>query len=882
MTGKTCLCSSLVTLYMTPERYSKIGELFHAALELNAHERAAFLERECAGDAELRREVESLIRSHVEGGGVIDEPAIAVAAELLSGDEQVVGQTLAGRYRVLSLIGAGGMGRVYLAEDAELGRRVALKLLPEHLTHDKEQARRFRQEARAASALNHPNIITVYGVEETGGRSVIASEYIEGETLRTRLSRGALPPSDALDIAAQIASALRAAHEAGIVHRDVKPENVMLRPDGYVKVLDFGIAKLAPPQTGMDGGHKQNGSEIKTHPGLIMGTDRYMSPEQARGQEVDARADVWSLGCVLYEMLSGGPPFTGETASDVVAAVLKTDPAPLAQIAPGMPGELQRIVRKCLEKDREERYPAAKDLWDDLRRLQKRLEAGEAGVATTPARRKLDARIVLSIAFTLVVASLCWLGLYFYKAGSAPPVGDKKSIAVLPLKPISAANRDEIYEIGIADSLIDKLGAMKNFVVRPLSAMRKYADINQDPIAAGREQQVDFVLASNYQLAGGKIRVTSELLNVASGEVVETYKSGEKDAGNVFATQDQIAVEVGKLLLTRFNFKQNNPTKTRGTDNEEAYRLYLQGVYFNDKRFPEDGLKAVEFFEQAVRLDPNYARAWAGVAFSHRSLSDIGADVDIHEQHRISMAAVKKALELDPNLSEAYNALCMNKLNYEYDVSGAESACRRAIELDPNSPLAHNTYARLLFSSQSRRFDEAITEIKTAIDLDPTSIYHQIVYMVALTFARRYDEAAQQLERLAQRNPQRAVGYYWIAGGVAFQGKQSEDFERLMRFQKLSKVDEETVRIFETAYQTAGWQGVLREQAKWSYQFNRSMYFTACIYAQAGDKDKALEYLEKTYQRREHWMAYLQVDPRFDGLRGDLRFDELIRRVGSK
>jgi tetratricopeptide (TPR) repeat protein len=381
-------------------------------------------------------------------------------------------------------------------------------------------------------------------------------------------------------------------------------------------------------------------------------------------------------------------------------------------------------------------------------------------------------------------------------------------------------------------------------------------------------------------LAGGKIRVTSELLNVASGEIVETYKSGETNTGNVFATQDQIASELGNLLLTRFNFQQNNPTKKRGTDNEEAYRLYLQGVYFNDKRSRQDGLKAVDFFEQAVRLDPNYARAWAGVAFSHRSLSDQGGDVDIHEQHRISMEAVKKALELDPNLSEAYNALCMNKLNYDYDVSGAEAACKRAIELDPTSPIAHNTYARLLFSSQSRRFDEAIAEIKTAIDLDPTSFYHQIVYTVALTFARRYDEAAQQLERLGQRNPQRAVSYYWLVGGVAFQGKQSEDFERLTRFQKLSNVDEETVRIFETAYQTAGWQGVLREQTKRSYQFNPSIYFIACIYAQAGDKDKALEYLEKTYQRREHWMAYLQIDPRFDGLRGDPRFDALVKRIG--
>lgn len=863
---------------MTPERYRQIGELFHAALELEADERDAFLEHECAGDAGLRREIESLIRAHDEGGGVIDEPALSVAAGLLAEDMagQVVGQTLAGRYRVLSLLGAGGMGRVYLAEDAELGRRVALKFLPEHLTHDAEQARRFRQEARAASALNHPNIITVYGIEQSDGSSVIASEYIEGETLRERLSRGALAPTEALDIAAQIASALRAAHEAGIIHRDIKPENVMLRPDGYVKVLDFGIAKLAPRASAE--GNGQNGSTVRTHPGLIIGTDRYMSPEQARGQEVDTRADMWSLGCVLYEMLSGGPPFTGETTSDVVAAVLKTEPAPLPQVVMGTPGELQRIVGKCLEKDRAERYPSAEELFTDLRRLQKRLEAGDTNALPSPARRSFAARIALPVALSLVIGSV-WLGLSFNKAGNSPHVGDKKSIAVLLLKPIGAANRDEIYEVGIADSLINRLSSTGGLVVRPLSAMRKYADINQDPIAAGHEQGVDYVLASNYQLAGGKIRVTSELLNVASGEIVETYRSGEKDAGNVFATQDQIAVEVGNLLLTRFNFQQNNPTKNRGTDNEEAYRLYLQGVYFNDKRFPQDGLKAVEFFEQAVRLDPNYARAWAGVAFSHRSLSDIGADVDIHEQHRISMEAVKKALELDPNLSEAYNALCLNKLNYEYDVSGAESACRRAIELDPNSPLAHNTYARLLFSSQSRRFDEAIAEIKTAIDLDPTSIYHQIVYMVALTFARRYDEAAQQLERLAQRNPQRAIGYYWIVGGVAFQGKQSEDFERLMRFQKLSNVDEETVRIFETAYQTAGWQGVLREQAKWSYQFNRSLYFTACIYAQAGDKDKALEYLEKTYQRREHWMAYLQVDPRFDSLRDDPRYDALVKRL---
>jgi serine/threonine protein kinase/tetratricopeptide (TPR) repeat protein len=871
---------------MTPERYRKIGETFHAALEIEARERSAFLERACAGDTALRREVESLIRSHEEGEGVIDEPAlaVAVAAGLFAGDgeEQVVGRTLAGRYRVRSLLGVGGMGRVYLAEDAELGRRVALKLLPEHLTHDAEQVRRFRQEARAASALNHPNIITVYGVEEEGGTSVIASEYIEGETLRARLSRGALAPAEALDIAAQIASALRAAHEAGIVHRDVKPENVMLRPDGYVKVLDFGIAKLIGlrnadfgSRNGEDEPLSQSSpnnpqSEIpnpqSTLPGLIMGTDRYMSPEQARGQEVDARADVWSLGCVLYEMLSGGPPFTGETAGDVVAAVLKTEPAPLAHVARSTPVELQRIVLRCLEKDRERRYPSAKELLDDLRRLQKRLEAG----AAPSAGRRFAVRAALLIALTLFAGSI---GLHFYKARSAPPAGDKKSIAVLPLKPISAAHRDEIYEVGIADSLINRLSSTGGLVVRPLSATRKYADIGQDPLAAGREQQADYVLASNYQLAGGKIRITAQLIEVASGRVEESYKS-EKDAGNVFSMQDAVADEIGKLLLARFSTAASRPALKRGTTNEEAYRLYLQGMNFFDRR---NGAKAAEAFEEAVRLDPDYAQAWAGVAHAHRTIASAGPDTaHIHEGYRKSTEAINRALELDPNLSEAYSARCDWKMYYEYDYGGAEAACKRAIELKPDSAVAHNVYARLLILT---RFDEAIAEIRTAIELDPTSFYHQIVYTVMLTYARRYDEAARQLETLVTMNPPEAVGRFWLVGGLAMQGNHAEAFERLTRFQKLARSDEETVRLFKIAYQTSGWQGVLREQANRYEKDNASYIFRAYVYAPMGDKDKAFECLEKSYQQREHFIIYLKIDPRFDSLRGDPRYDSLIKRL---
>src|SRR5215204_5902859 len=342
---------------MTPERYRQIGEVYHAALEIDEDERAAFLDRTCAGDDALRREVESLIASHERAPDFIAVPALAAAAESLAAGEAeaMAGRTVA-RYKVLSLVGAGGMGRVYLAEDTELGRRVALKFLPEHLTTNKDQVRRFRQEARAASALNHPNILTVYEVGEADGAAFIAMEYVEGETLRASLANGPFGVVPALDVAAQVADALSAAHLAGIIHRDVKPENVMLRLDGYVKVLDFGLAKLtedlAGPRTA--GSEAPTSLAVRTNPGVVMGTAEYMSPEQARGLKVDARTDVWSLGVVVYEMVGGRRPFGGETHGDTTVSILEREPAPLSRLAPAAPSELEQIVQKALAKDAEE------------------------------------------------------------------------------------------------------------------------------------------------------------------------------------------------------------------------------------------------------------------------------------------------------------------------------------------------------------------------------------------------------------------------------------------------------------------------------------------------------------------------------------------------
>lgn len=487
-------------------------------------------------------------------------------------------------------------------------------------------------------------------------------------------------------------------------------------------------------------------------------------------------------------------------------------------------------------------------------------------------------RSYLTVAGVAAVIAVVLLIGYF-SVVRPPAAAIKRSIAVLPFKPIEAASRNELYEMGIADSLINRLGSMKGFVVRPLSAMRKYADIEQDAIAAGKEQQVDYVLASNYQLADGKIRITAQLFNVASGQIEETYK-GEKDAANIFAMQDAIAGDVGNILLARFALTSSGPAAKRGTTNEGAYRLYLQGIYLYDKRNWSDSQKSVELLEQAVKLDPNYALAWAGLAHAHRTVANFGASVDVHEGYRKSIEAIDKALALDENLSEAYSALCENRMYSEHDFDGAERACRRATELDPNSSLAHEIYSRYL--NTRGRFDESIAESKTAIDLDPASLLNQRSYGITLYYARRFPEANTQLKRVITMDPNFYSAYIWLWRSFGMQGNYPEAFEWFVKAQEIRKKDAETIELFKKAYQISGWQGVLRERTRPTEEIVRGYEELACLNTQVGNDDKAFEYLEKAYQRREWGIVYLQVEPRYDSVRGDPRFDQLVKRVGLK
>ena len=882
---------------MTPERYRQIGELYHAALEVASAERPAFLTRECAGDEDLRHEVESLINSHQQSEDFIAKPALSVAAEMLAAraPESITGQMI-GRYRVLSLVAEGGMGRVFLAEDTTLNRRVALKLLPEYFTNDKNQLQRFHQEARATSALNHPNILTVYEVGHWHGSDFIATEFVEGVTLRKRMRRK-LSVAAAVDIAQQVASALSAAHAAGIVHRDIKPENIMIRPDGLVRILDFGIAKYAEPKRTRD----SKDSWVKTATGVIVGTTAYMSPEQARGEVIDGRTDIWSLGVILYEMIAHRLPFRGKTPTDRVAAILEREPEPLNKIRRGIPHELEAIIKRALAKDKENRYTRAADLAEDLRELRRAvgeertfrfgLPLPARGMMSSRKRRSVSvganpyvplrrrAYLFAVFAVVLFVGAIA-LSYYSYTQKNTT-VGDKKSIAVLPLKPINTTDRDELYEIGIADSLIHRLSSIKGFVVRPLSATRKYADIEQDPIAAGREQQVDYILASNYQLVGGKIRVTSQLYNVASGQVEETYKS-EKDAGNIFAMQDAVAGEVGDLLLARFETSSSSPIAKRGTSNEEAYRLYLQGMFLVDKENLADNKRAIELFDEALAIDPNYAKAWAGKAralcyFAHWGGSSPDA------QFAKAKPAIERALALDANLPEAYGVLGIIKADYDWNFAESERQFLRAIEIAPDSDNVYRWYGMRL--AGKGRSEEAISRIKTAIDLNPNSLSHQIVYGRILYFARRYDDAITQLQRVIEMDSARPVAYSLLWRSYHQKGDYSRAYESFMKLQQLIGTKAEVLKDYETSYAKSGWQGALLryiEIVKANDTKGSAAYTISVLSALLGQRDQPFLYLNDAVKNRSLEISNIFGDPSLDSLRGDPRYDELVRRVESK
>lgn len=886
---------------MAHKNWDQVKDIFNDALRRDAGERGAFLSNACGTDIDLRIEVESLLIAFDGGKSFLETPIVGEIPQPNSAwrlkDDQVISH-----YRIISPIASGAMGEVYLAEDEQLRRRVALKILPASLLENKERLHRFQREARVVSALNHPNILTIFEFATDNEIHFLASEFVQGETLRARLGNGRMTLHDTLEIAVQIASALRAAHDAGVVHRDIKPENVMIRDDGYVKVLDFGLAKLTQPATtDFDAETKQ----FLSQPGVIMGTVSYMSPEQARARATDARSDLFSFGVVLFEMLTGRVPFAGETTPDILAGIIQAEPRAASSYNGSVPDEMDRIIAKCLEKDRDIRYQTAADLLADLKRLFKRSEPNAEPIAKVPiatplvgqpteilterstdqsvntpktSRKRVFTAAVIS---TMVIAAVTF-GYWYFNSQNTKQI---ESIAVMPFVNESGNADVEYLSDGMTDSLIISLSNLPNLSVRSRNSVFQYKGAEIDERKIGQDLNVQAVVLGRFTQRGDDITLYLSLIDSQTGSAIwgEQYDRRMRDLS---ALQKEITRDVSQKLRMRLsNADARNLTKDY-SENAEAYQLYLKGRYFFNKRTPADFQKSRDYFQRAIDADPTYARAYSGLAdFYGHSITNLG-NLPPNETWPKHEALVRKALELDPDLAEAHNSLAGLKRNYYQDWAGAEQEIKRAIELDPNYAEAHVHYGSHL--SMVGRIDEALAERKRAVELDPLSASINMRFAQTLYFMRRYTEAIEQLRKTIDLDPDNPIAHEWLGNIYEQTGMPDQAIAEWSTALTLSKNDE-LAEILKREFKKAGFKTAVRSVARkrldlLNARMQRGDYIPAMrfarLYAQLGEREQTFSWLEKAAVEMSSPTVDILYDPLFDNLRDDPRFAEVIRRIG--
>jgi eukaryotic-like serine/threonine-protein kinase len=896
---------------MADESWQKVREIFDSALSRKPEDRSQFVIEACGADKILQREVESLLASLDSASSFLETPAVAKVADMIQSETKKLERgTCFGHYEIIEPIGTGGMGEVYLATDKKLDRKVAIKILNEKFNQQKSNLKRFIQEAKTVSVLNHPNILVIHEIGESDGTHYIVSEFVKGETLREILKKSSLKLTQILDISIQIAGALADAHELHLVHRDIKPENIMIRPDGYVKVLDFGLAKLVEQKDkSIPGSEESTVRKNLTGKGVILGTVNYMSPEQARGERVDQRTDIFSLGVLLYEMLAGRTPFAGDSNPETFANLINAEPQPLSRFSTNVPDELQRIVLKMLRKKRDERYQTMNDVLTDLRDLRENLTldekleksrssenenataisratVGNANLRTAETQNTLSQTIKRHrpLAAFVVVALLIGaisLGYYFFYAGKpASSVGDKKSIAVLPFKPLNADSRDEALEMGMAETLITRLSNLKQVVVRPMSAVRKYTDLQQDSIKAGQELQTEVVLEGNIQKAGERVRMTVRLINTRDGTSLWSEQFDENFT-DIFKVQDAIAERITNALALRLSKQEKERLAKHYTDNPEAYQLYLQGEYlWLNRRKDNFAEQTLTYYQRALEKDPNFAPAYVGIAdyYIRESIRSISG----REAEGKAMSNIMKALEIDDSLPEAHNALAELKYQYEYDWAGAEKDFKKAIELNPNGAVMHLAYGWFLM--MAARFDEAAAEMEKAREFDPSSLTVKLAKGRLLYFSRQYDQALQHFQKIITVEPNSPGSYLAIAHIYRQKQMYAESFEAFIKYQGLIGTPPEETDALEKAFKDAGYPGFARKmldihkaKAKTTHV---STFGFAIFNTLLGQKDEAFAWLEKGFDERDPLMVQLRIDPQFDSLRDDPRFQDLLRRIG--
>ena len=898
---------------MDTNRLKQVEEILHAALEIPPAERESFFNEFCGEDVELRREVESLLAFEENSDDFLDVSPESLAAEMFAEREpqtSLINREI-GHYKIKELLGKGGMGEVFLADDTKLERLVALKVLPFEVANDSERIRRFVREAKAVSALNHPNIITIYEIGKTNDTHFIATEYIEGETLHSRLRGERMNLKSVLDVAIQAAGALDAAHRVGIVHRDIKPENIMIRPDGFVKILDFGIAKLIERHSESVEAKAATATKGLTRDGMIIGTASYMSPEQARGKNTDARTDIFSFGVVLYETLTGKQPFEGESAIDTISSIISKEPMPLGQLTPDIPPELNHIVEKSLRKDREERYQTSKDLLNDLKDVRQDLEfQNKLERIASPSRKESKTQILSAttsdnarnassaeyianeikshksaVTAGLAILLLAAIGIgYLFFANRSANATQIESIAVLPFE---NQNLDTEYlSDGLTESIINNLTKLPNLRVISRNSVFRYKGKETDSTAVGRELNVRAVLTGRIVQRGDNLIISAELTDLKDNKQIwgQQYNRKETDA---FALQREVSRDISDTLREQLTGEQQERLAKRETISPEAYQLYLKGRYHWNKRTAADVRKSVAYFQQAIDKDPLYALAYAGLADAYILIPSYNSPTEAYpndspdDAYPKAKAAAMKALEIDENLAEAHAALATVMYEYEGNFAESEREFKRAIEINPNYATARQWYAECLL--RMGRNEEAIAEIKRAQELDPLSLIINSIAGVAYMENRQYDQATEQLRKTIEMDANFSRAHMFLAQAYerteAFEEAISEHEKRFILDGTPPEEAAQKAAAFREAYRESGARGYWRKQIEMyeSGQTSWTLTRAASFYAQLGESDRAFALLEKAYEKRQ--IRNLK-SPIFDPIRSDPRFQDLLRRLG--